>query len=74
MIPTKIKAEDLQKYTEWWASQQFGNQYAKEIAEMLTKYTKYNSRRKPELLSSDTYSILHYKEAETVVEEYNSLA
>jgi hypothetical protein len=72
--PNKIQAEDLQRYTEWWASQQFDNQYAKEIAEMLTKYTKYNSRRKPELLAPDTYSLFHYKEAETVVEEYNSLA
>lgn len=72
--PTKIQAEDLQKYTEWWASQQFGSQYAKEIAEMLTLYTQYNSRRKPELLSPDTYSLFHYKEAETVVNQYHQLA
>jgi len=41
---------------------------------MLTKYTQYNSRRKPELLSPDTYSLINYREAETVEADYNKLA
>ena len=37
-------------------------------------YTKFNARRKPELLSPETYSLVDYREAETVVADYNALA
>ena len=72
--PDKIPANGLQKYTEEWAAQQFGPQYAAEIADILSKYTKYNGRRKPELLNQDTYSLTNYREFETVAAEYNNLA
>jgi hypothetical protein len=57
--PEKIGADDLQKYTEQWTAEQFGNMYAKEIAEIISKYSKYNGRRKPELLDQNTYSLEH---------------
>ena len=41
---------------------------------MLEEYTRYNSRRKPELLSPKTYSLTNYREAERVVNDYNDLA
>ncbi|MFN7119942.1 MAG: glycosyl hydrolase 115 family protein [Saprospiraceae bacterium] len=72
--PEKIKAEDLQNYYKNWAVQQFGNQCVTEIADLLLKYTKYNARRKPELLSPETYSLEHYNEFENIVKEYNDLA
>ncbi len=50
-----------------------GSGFAADIADILTAYTKYNSRRKPELLAPDTYSLVNYQEAETVVAEYNAL-
>ncbi len=71
--PEAWPAESLPEYTRKWSEEQFGRQYAAEIAEILTKYTKYNARRKPELLSPETYSLVHYREAERVVEEYNKL-
>jgi hypothetical protein len=71
--PEKIDADDLQKYTEQWAGAQFGNQYAKEIAEIISKYSKYNGRRKPELLDQNTYSVFNYAEFPLVVKEYNDL-
>lgn len=71
--PEKIKADDLQHYTEQWAEAQFGSKYAVEIADIISKYTKYNGRRKPELLDANTYSIHNYNEAERVVKEYNDL-
>lgn len=71
--PEAIAAEDLQTYVQTWAAQQFPEKYASDIANILNLYTKYNSRRKPELLSADTYSLTHYKEAETVVKDYNAL-
>ncbi|HMU46697.1 MAG TPA: glycosyl hydrolase 115 family protein [Chitinophagaceae bacterium] len=71
--PEKIGADDLKKYTEDWAADQFGNKYAKEIAEIISKYSKYNGRRKPELLDANTYSIDNYNEAQRVTKDYNDL-
>jgi hypothetical protein len=71
--PEKIGADDLQKYTEHWAAAQFGNKYAKEIAGIISTYSKYNGRRKPELLDANTYSLNNYLEFENVVFEYNDL-
>lgn len=71
--PTRIAPNQVQAYSEQWAAQQFGNTHAKAIADLLAKYAKYNARRKPELLSPETYSILYHREAETVVKEYNAL-
>ncbi len=71
--PGAISASSLPEYTYRWATEQFGEKHAAEIAEILTSYTKFNSRRKPELLSPSTYSLVDYREAETVVAEYNAL-
>ncbi|MES2776863.1 MAG: glycosyl hydrolase 115 family protein [Bacteroidota bacterium] len=70
--PEKIDAGDLQGYTEQWAAAQFGSKYAKEIADVITRYGKYNGRRKPELLDANTYSF-NYGEWYRVVVGYNSL-
>jgi len=72
--PEQWPAERLPEYTELWAERQFGAEHAKDIADILTMYTKFNSRRKPELLAPETYSLVDYREAETVVAEYNELA
>ncbi len=70
--PEKTGEDDLQTYTEQWAAAQFGNTYAKQIAEIITLYTKYNARRKPELLDEKTYS-LNFNEWGRVVHDYNNL-
>lgn len=71
--PKKWPASRLDEYTKLWATQQFGAQYANEIAHILTLYTQYNGRRKPELLDQNTYSLINYREFETVVNDYNQL-
>jgi hypothetical protein len=71
--PNRWPAERLPDYTRRWAAAQFGETHAAEIADVLTTYTKYNSRRKPELHAPDTYSLVNYREAETVVNDYNRL-
>jgi hypothetical protein len=63
----------LDDYTIDWATKQFGEKYSKEIANILMKYTMYNSRRKPELLSPDTYSLTNYREYEKIVADYEKL-
>ena len=69
--PEKWKPEKLKEYSCLWDEKQFGPDHAKEIAQILDSYTRFNSRRKPELLSPETYSLSAYREADRVVEEYN---
>ncbi|MCP9753457.1 glycosyl hydrolase 115 family protein [Ferruginibacter sp. HRS2-29] len=71
--PDKISAADIKKYAEQWAAKQFGNVHAKEIASIISAYSKINGRRKPEMLDANTYSLDNYNEAASVVKEYNEL-
>jgi hypothetical protein len=66
--------ENLGEFTRLWATREFGAQHADGIAELMAKYTKYNGRRKPELLAPETFSHANYREAETVVAEWHTLA
>ena len=72
--PDRFEAEDIIPYSAAWARQQFGDEYANEIAEFMNHYSKINGRRKPELLNEKTYSLLNYREFERVANEYNTLA
>ncbi|TDP02264.1 glycosyl hydrolase 115 family protein [Flavobacterium sp. 245] len=71
--PEKFNAGNLQDYYVNWAKENFGGQFTGEIAAILKLYTKYNARRKPELLDEKTYSITNYNEAESVLEDYKKL-
>jgi hypothetical protein len=72
--PSRWKSDTLDDYTRLWVAEQFGAKYSKEIAEIVSRYTLFNSRRKPELLSAETYSLINYREAERVVQDFNNLA
>jgi hypothetical protein len=65
---------NINEYTRLWATREFGAQYAADIADILSKYGKYNNRRKPESLTSTTYSLINYKEFETVAADYTALS
>lgn len=71
--PDGIDTEEMDGYAERWAKQQFGEEFAEEIGYMLTESTRYNSRRKPELLEPETYSLIHFREAERIVDDFNAL-
>ncbi|UCH14547.1 MAG: glycosyl hydrolase 115 family protein, partial [Bacteroidales bacterium] len=71
--PGAIQSNDLPGYYVSWAKQQFGDCHSKEIAELLSLYTKYNARRTPEMLKPDTYSLKNYREADRVVDEFKQL-
>jgi len=71
--PDGYSANDLQPYTEQWASRQFGDAHAKSIANIITSYLQYSSRRKPELLAPDTYSLINCNEWDSVVNDYKQL-
>ena len=66
----KLTNENITEYTKHWAEREFGPVYASEISDLMSLYTKYNGRRKPELLSPSTYSLINYKEADKIVSDY----
>lgn len=71
---TRWTAGNTREFTRLWAEREFGPAHADEIADIVTKYTRYNGRRKPEMLAPDTYSLVNYGEAETVVADFNAIA
>jgi hypothetical protein len=71
--PDQWPANGIPYYTRLWARQQFGSTFDAQIADLMIKYAMYNSRRKPELLSPETYSLTDYNEAERVTSDYNKL-
>ena len=64
---------NINEYTRLWVTREFGSEYAEEIADILSKYTKYNGRRKIESLTPKTYSLVNYLEAENVVKDFNKI-
>ena len=71
--PGKWPAERLPEYTRRWAERQFGSEHALEIANIMTAHLRLAGRRKPELLDTATYSLVNYREAESVVVASDSL-
>ncbi len=71
--PARLPYEQLEPYSVDWAARQFGAEHAREIAALINGYTKLNSRRKPEMLAPDTFSLVNYDEAERVLEEWRDL-
>ncbi|MBZ4040999.1 glycosyl hydrolase 115 family protein [Flavobacterium hibisci] len=64
---------NINEFTQLWATREFGEQYGAEIADILSKYGKFNGRCKPESLNASTYSLINYNEFETVVADYNTI-
>src|SRR5579885_1602511 len=71
--PARWPREKLAEYARLWAEREFGPAHAAEIAEIIAKYTKFNGRRKPELLEPDTYSVVNYREADSVFHDFQSI-
>lgn len=71
--PEKWTPNKVADYYKKWARQIFGASNSEAIADILKKYTKYNARRKHELLSPDTYSLKHYNEADRIIKEFKEL-
>ena len=71
--PHRWPKEKISEFTQLWAEREFGAQFAPQIADIVSKYTKYNGRRKPELLDPSTFSLVDYQEAEHVLAEWEAL-
>ncbi|MDB5205515.1 MAG: glycosyhydrolase, partial [Flavisolibacter sp.] len=74
--PGKWNEDNLRSYYTVWAAQQFGEKYSKEIGDILSKYSQYSARRKPELLDAATYPMSVFADADEagrVLNEWNDL-
>ncbi|WP_143873304.1 glycosyl hydrolase 115 family protein [Catenovulum sediminis] len=69
--PTDFNQNNLDAYGIDWATRYFGSQYAEQINQLVKTYTRHNQRRKPELMSADVYSQIHYNEADRIEQELN---
>jgi hypothetical protein len=71
--PAYFNANNLDDYTQAWVTRQFGPEHATEIASLISTYTQYNSRRKPELLDPNTYSLTVDHEADRIEQQWQDL-
>ncbi len=72
--PEAWPKDRIAKFTRLWAAREFGAELAPQIAEVVDKFTRYNARRKPELLSPETFSLINYQESDRVVADWQALA
>jgi hypothetical protein len=64
--PAAMTKDKVADFTRQWATRDFGATNGAAVADIVSKYAKYNGWRKPELLSPSTFSLLNYEEAERV--------
>jgi hypothetical protein len=64
--PDRWPSERLGDFGRLWASREFGPEHAGEIAGIMSAYTKFNARRKPEHVGPETFSLFDYGEADRV--------
>jgi len=55
--PEKMTSEALARYPQQWAAQTFGVELAPAVAELISRYSQYAARRKPELIDESTFPI-----------------
>ena len=72
--PEAFNADNLDDYYSLWANDLFDGIETEAIANIMRQHTKYNARRKHELIDASTYSLTHFNEANSVVEDYNAVA
>ncbi len=72
--PDAWPKEKMSQYTQLWAARDFGAEFAPQIAGVVDAFTKYNARRKPELLSPETFSMVNYGEADQVPVDWKKTA
>lgn len=65
--PDNIPPQKIKDYIIKWVKEQFNDQYIEEIADMVSKYTKYNGWRKPQIIGFNTFNISHNYEADYVL-------
>ncbi|KIK66278.1 glycoside hydrolase family 115 protein [Collybiopsis luxurians FD-317 M1] len=73
---SNLNPDNVDKFVTQWAEREFklDTSEAEKVAEIVANLTRYNARRKPELLNSTTFSLVNYREADRVVTQWDTLA
>ena len=72
--PTMSSLNSTTLWLQDWARKQWGQQVAKQTANILTDYSTLAYRRKYELVEPSTFSVVNYNEADSVLQEWSALA
>ncbi|KDR78329.1 hypothetical protein GALMADRAFT_138431 [Galerina marginata CBS 339.88] len=72
---TRWNPSNLQSFVSQWATREFDltPDRAATVTSIIGNLTKFNARRKPELLNSTTYSLINYREADNVLAGWTAL-
>ncbi len=70
--PRRWPHDQVGEFTRAWAEREFGPRFGPDAADLIAKYTKYNGRRKPELIDPSTFSLTDYQEADRVSADWNA--
>ncbi|THV03531.1 hypothetical protein K435DRAFT_747803 [Dendrothele bispora CBS 962.96] len=72
---SKWNLTNLDSWVFAWAEREFGLDEEKTgmVVDVIGNLTKFNARRKPELLNATTFSLVNYREAETVENQWDRL-
>ncbi|KAJ7488053.1 hypothetical protein FB451DRAFT_1126447 [Mycena latifolia] len=72
---TRWNPDNLDTFVSSWAKREFdlSDADATIVSSIVANVTRFNARRKPELLNSTTYSLINYREAESVQAAWNQL-
>lgn len=71
--PDMISHDNLEDYLHAWLESIFGSEYVDEIADILTKYPKYNLMRKAEVQNPFIFSHVNHNESDNMVKLWDEL-
>lgn len=71
--PLAIPASQTWTYTVEWAKQIFGSEHAEDIADIVSKYSKYNLMRKAEIQHPTIFSHVNYNESERMLQMWHDV-
>ena len=71
--PNAIPADKTMDYLNEWAANIFGKEHAGEIADVVSKYSKYNLMRKPEVQHTTIFSHVNYHEADRMMKLWHDV-
>lgn len=72
--PNAIPADKTFDFTVDWATRIFGSEHAQEIADIVSKYAKYNLWRKPEAQVANIFSVVNYHESDRILQLWKDVA
>ncbi|KAK7447069.1 hypothetical protein VKT23_014281 [Stygiomarasmius scandens] len=72
---SKWNFTNLDSWVFAWSQREFGfdNENTATVVDLVANLTRFNARRKPELLNASSFSLINYREAETVVNQWDKL-